>query len=108
MMISVGQTLCFVGAHRFNAGARDVVVTKVGRKWAQLDNRYRIDIQTLEADGAGYTSPGRCYISRAEFEDEQRRNEVWSALRKAVNSHNRLPDTISTSQIESILKILNP
>lgn len=53
---TVGQTLWWEGSRY----AYTLTIERVGRRWLTLDNGYRVDRQTLIADGGGYVSPGRC------------------------------------------------
>jgi len=45
-----GQKLWWVPQRNRHAHEKEVTVLKVGRKWAQLDNHERIDLETLVAD----------------------------------------------------------
>jgi hypothetical protein len=68
-MYEVGQKLFVSVRYR---EALYMTVTKVGRKWLELEGGvWRADRETLEIDGKGYTSPGRAYASREEFEAYQ-------------------------------------
>lgn len=79
----VGQKLWYV-PNRARECPLEVTVEAVGRKWATIDRRNRISVETLEADGAGYSSPGRCYLTRREWEDEQERLAAIRAFRSRV------------------------
>ena len=75
-MLRVGQKLWWVGNRSAGDGRqREVTVVSVGRKWATLDCKsgypIRNDIETLWADGKGFWSPGRCYLSKQEYDDER-------------------------------------
>lgn len=107
MELSVGQELWFVHRERRSGAPHAVVVTKVGRKWAQLDRGgYRIDVNTLAADGGNYTSPGRCWINRETWEAEEVRQDAWSNLRSYFDHRWTAPAGISTAQIREILAAL--
>jgi hypothetical protein len=106
-MLTVGQKLYFVGAHRYNAGGKDVVVKKVGRKWATLQDGERIDLQTLHMDGGGYTSPGTCWLSRELYEAEMARVDAWDVLRMYMHRTMwRLPDNMTLEQIRQVADII--
>ena len=75
--LSVGLPLWWVPAIS-SAPARTVTVRKIGRKWAELDNSQRIDINTWQADGRGYPSPGTCYASEDEFRARVELEEAWA------------------------------
>lgn len=66
--LAVGQELFWQGLGNYRHNNCLVTVTKVGRKWAELSNRHRIDMVTLSADGKGYSSPGACWLSQAHYE----------------------------------------
>lgn len=105
-MLQVGQTLWFEGAHRHNAGLSEVTVTKVGRKWAQLSNHERIDVQTLYADGGQYVSPGRCWLSKVECDAEANRQAAWSDLVKMIQHAYRAPEGVSEVNIRRAISLL--
>lgn len=79
-----GQKLWWVSSNRYNK-AQYVTITKVGRKWATLSNQHRIDKATLRADGGGYVSPGCCYLSKEQHDQEVRASSVFSELRNRLS-----------------------
>lgn len=103
-MLTKGQTLFFVPSHLRRREASDVEVTKVGRKWAQLSNGHRIDVETMRVDGGGYTSPGRCWVSREDYEREVLRNQAWRALRDAIGAF--VPNGVSLEDIAAARALL--
>lgn len=103
-MLSVGQKLCFVGTHRYNKGPTEVTVTKIGRKWAYLDNGEKIDSVTLWADGGQYGSPGRCWLSEHDWMQEQERCRLWLELHKRLSF--RPPDGVSIDTIRQASAML--
>lgn len=103
--LKVGQTLWWVPRNP-NSNADEVKVTAVGRKWAQLANHRRIDVVTLEADGAGYASPGRCYRDRAVYEAEAQLTSQWVALRRSIADRYVAPDGVTMSQIKQARELL--
>ena len=81
-------------------------VKSVGRKWANLElGKYRVSLQTLEIDGGGYSSPGRCYLSIEHHEQEQKRRELWRQLREYLNTFNP-PPSMTLERLEGILGAL--
>jgi hypothetical protein len=83
-MLSVGQKLYWVPNRAYHLAEQEVVIEKVGRKWATFD-RYRIDINTLVADGHGYNSPGTCYLNKEIFIEERASGIAWRDLRQSMN-----------------------
>ena len=79
--MKVGDELYFVDYVGFG---NYVKVTKVGRVWAYIDNGYRIDLQTLRADGGEYSSPGRAWKSKEEYDESVARDKLWLIFRMLV------------------------
>lgn len=83
MDIEKGQKL--VLQHKRRNGICEAEVVSVGHKWVTLNlgnpnYRFRIDDPQMTIDGRGYSSPGRCYLSREEFETHTRRSEAIGTL----------------------------
>ena len=75
----VGQKLYYVPFHS-RSDQEEVLVTKIGRKWATIGEGWsslKISLDTWIADGGRYSSPGRCYLSKKVYEEEQLRCQVW-------------------------------
>lgn len=106
--LQVGQELWFVPRERRSGAPFITKVIKVGRKWAELDSRYRIDLTTLVADGGQYTSPGRCWLRKEDWEAAVRRSERWDYLRRLVDRQYRAPDGLATETIEHVIGLLTP
>lgn len=96
----VGQVLLFVPRDRRLGAASNVAVTKVGRKWIECGHRLRIDRHSMAADGRGFTSPGKCFLTAADYEDQMLRARVWNHLRSLVGNCYAAPDV----PIESMQK----
>ena len=99
--LAVGQVLWFVPSQRGGGGQpREMTVRKIGRKWAAISSRaadeYRISLETLDADGGDYMSPGTCWLSQAEHEASQRASVAWRAFVRDVEYKSTPPmDTIT-------------
>jgi len=104
-MLTVGQELYFVPT-RSGTSPYSVTVKKVGRKWAELNDRHRIDIETLYADGGKYISPGRCWLSRAEYDAEIDRQAAWKELFVFMQNLYHAPNGVSESSIQMVLELL--
>src|SRR4051812_6194835 len=90
--LAIGQTLYFVPAQRHNGNPHDVVVMKIGRKWADIRpadwqrNSHRIGLDDWQADGGGYSSPGRCSPSKEAYDAECARREAWQGLQRELRN----------------------
>ena len=108
-MLQVGQKLWYVPHRHHRRGEPyEVEVTKVGRKWATVGEGWRqerIDLETMQADGKGYSSPGTCYLSREHYETEQERLAAWSQLTKALQ-YSRCPAGVTTEGIKQAMQLL--
>lgn len=105
--IKVDQELLYVPNHGRNAPCM-VTVKTVGRKWITLSNRLRIDINTLVADGGGYSSPGKCYLTKEEYEDFRRVSDKWKSVCSWLRDwrNTTKPEHIKESDIDMIINIL--
>lgn len=91
-MYQVGDKLWYVANNRRQSSGSqyEVIVTKVGRKWIYVapdsDSRveFRIDPDTLWADGGRYTSPGKCYSSKEVYEEEMYSMKLFQELRRKM------------------------
>ena len=102
MKLKVGQTLFMVKTY---GGNRLVTVTKVGRKWATLDTRHRVDIETLIVDGGNYNSPGKCYLTEAEYRQKIELQTTWSRF-KSRTVNRTIPEGATVSSIMEAAKVL--
>lgn len=82
-----------------------VVVTKVGRIWTTVQNPvctwevFRIDNQTMTADGKQHISPGKCWYSKELYQEEMNRLEAWDTFRSLVGGNVRPPKHLSLRDI---------
>lgn len=86
--LTQNQTLWFVGSGNFVRVRGEVTVTEVGRKWARVTGAFkgRIAVDTLMADGAGYSSPGTCYASEEAWLVADGPRRAWQALRSRMET----------------------
>lgn len=109
MKLTIGQKLYYVpyrwSYHSDPNEGTVVAVKKIGRRWATLDNNHRIDIETMQADGNGYSSPGMCYLSKVAYEKEIEADSAW----KELNGHLTIsrPKHLNAEQIRVMIKIIN-
>lgn len=83
-------------------------ITTVGHKWFKLNGRLfreRFSVDTLQHDGAPYSSIYKVYLSLDEYEKEQYHNKVSNELYSLFSGYSRRLN-LSTNQIERILTII--
>lgn len=88
-MLTVGQKLWFVrsGRNGRSGDGMEVIVEKVGRKWAEISaGAPRIDIESLVADGGQYTSPGRCYLSEVAYDEIVSLTKAWRDFAQRIGN----------------------
>ncbi len=112
--LKVGDKLWWV-PNRGEAG--EVVVKKVGRKWATVSRttwgsnmEQRIDFRdpSMPADSGGYSSPGRCWRTKEEYQLYQQRLALWGEIRAyfAGSYAYQVPAHLDGDDLESILQAL--
>ena len=101
MPLRVGQRLWFVPNDRRSGAPYEVTVEKIGRKWALIGYRRRIDVETLKVDGGNYTSPGQCYEDRAAYETEVALQSAWSDFQQKVRSAWSVPEGVTMDEIRA-------
>lgn len=99
MPLQVGQKLWFVPNDRRSCAPYEVTVEKIGRKWASIGRRGRINLETLAVDGGGYSSPGQCYEDRAVYEAKVALQAAWSSFQNKVRHQWRVPDGVTMDTI---------
>lgn len=105
MKLTVGQTLWYVPSGR-HGNPHEITVEKVGRKWATCSRFLRIDMETLAADGGNYSSPGSCYLSKADHDAEVALEETWKRFRDLVDRQWHCPEGVRISQMENAARAL--
>lgn len=110
--LKVGDRLWWV-PDRGEAG--EVVVEKMGRKWATVGRpswcswiKERIDYQDerMPADGGNHQSPGRCYRNQEEWELSTRRDQLWAELKRLIYGSYQIPAHLDGDDLEDILNTL--
>ena len=106
--LAAGQKLWYVPDGSLSLHAREVTIAKVGRVWAAMEGwlKLRISLNDLSADGYGYSSPGRCYFSREEYETELALAAAWGSLRRKVNEGWLAPAGVTVEAIEHAAALL--
>lgn len=103
--LQVGDVLWYVPSDKRWDKPHAVTVEKVGRVWADLGRRFRIDKRTLVVDGRGYTSPGRCYWSKAEWNGIAERCKAWDHIKEAIR-YGGPPDGVTIEAIQAAANLL--
>lgn len=104
--LKVGQKLWFVPREMRWRQPYEVLVSKVGRRWAHLSDGHRMPVGSLIVDGGGHVSPGRCWLSREEWEAAQNRQLSWSRVRSFFDRKYSIPDIVTDEQIKEVARIL--
>lgn len=86
-MTKPGDVLLVRWNNRRNGEPSEIGVVTVGRKWIHLQGGYRLEIGKRELDGGEYSSPGRVYFSREQYDSETAAERTWRAFRDATVSH---------------------
>lgn len=105
MKLTVGQKLWLVRGHRKQNNQREVTVTKVGRKWAEIGFEGRIDMDTLTVDSGGYMSSGACYQSKEDYDRFIALQGAWQAFRDRV-SREHGPAQITVDELRRCANII--
>ena len=105
--LKVGDKFWYVPSPR-NGAPREVEIAKIGRVWITETGRnpLRFDRETLEADGNGYASPGRAYLSVEAHAAHRDRLAAWARLCKAVTLFGPVPPGATLDWITEALKTL--
>jgi hypothetical protein len=101
----VGQKLWYVPNRRYSQ-PEWVTIEKVGRKWLSVGRRLRLDAETLQADGGGYSSPGRAYLTQEEHSTAVRIAAKWSEFTTFVSRRWHPPKHLSEADIDALLSSL--
>ena len=105
---TVGQTVFLVINGRRIVDKVDCHIAKIGRKWITLDypswNPYRFDAETMRLHHEGYSSPGRVYPSREEYEASTLRQQLFTELTQRLS---RMPyDGVTLEDIVEAARLL--
>lgn len=104
--ITVGQKLYYVPRQR--ARHEFVTVTKVGRKWLETSARFRLNKDTLAAEGWNGNSPGRAYLSQEDYTSVVNLQNAWRALRQRINNSWSVPEGVTVEKIAAIESSIFP
>ena len=96
----VGDTVFVAFNERPTSRNTEAEVTKVGRKWVEIQNgRYRFNRDTLYIDGKDYGPPGRVWRTKEEYEDHAETSRMWSSLKRFVYDNHQIPQGVTKEKI---------
>ena len=104
----MGDTLWFVYNKKRQGNPREIVVSKVGRKWIYFDNgRSRFDLETKRVDAGVYSSPATIYESKEVYDKEVSLRLLWQKFYLEVAGRYRAPiKGITEDAINQAAKLL--
>ena len=110
MGYKVGQTLWFkYDGYSSRSGVdREVAITKIGRSWIYIDNGHRVDKETLIADGKGYASPGACYLSKKDYDEDVLLAREWRLFSRMIQDSYNAPEGVTVESIQKVRNLLWP
>lgn len=88
---------------------RYVEIIKVGRDWATTKaggGEIRFSLETLVIDGRGFSSPGRVWLTKEEWETDLEMKCDWGDIRSIASGP--IPKHLTHEQIRSIIKTIKP
>lgn len=103
MKLQVSTKLFYVPLRTYNGNKTMVSVSKVGRKWATLENRWEISIKDLSGKPDAWGVHCQCYLSEEDYYNKVRADKAWQSLRNKMDSQR---GSISEEDIISAAKIL--
>ena len=104
MKLEVGQKLWYVPSEN-NGRSREIIIESVGRKWVKARFIGKIDINTLQVDGGKYSSPGKCYLSKEEYESYVNLCSAWRDLVTDLPLYS-LPKGMTQEKIDAIRELV--
>lgn len=104
--LAVGETLFCVYDDARRGDNFELEITKVGRKWVHTGHHYRVDIETLRIDGGQYSSPGKCYLSKEDYEAEKALDLAWNDFRETISDIHRIPKYMTIAKINQARGVL--
>ena len=90
--LAVGDTLWLVYNEKRRGNPREIVVSKVGRKWIYFDDgRSRFDLETKRVDAGVYSSSATIYESKEVYDKEVSLCLLWQKLYRHMEGRYRAP-----------------
>lgn len=98
-----GQQIYYVPSGNSRGEPYFTEIITIGRKWISLKNGHRFDPELMAADGKGYCSPGKIYLTKEKYEDEQELRTTWNKIEREFRY--RTP-SVSVEAMRKIAKLL--
>jgi len=100
--LQVGQALWFQSSERFITSG-DVIVTKIGRKWAYLCNGQKIDL----TDWISFSCCGQCWLTKSHFDAHAAKCVAWSKLRLRIERTHSPPSGATLEAIRMMTALID-
>lgn len=100
---AVGQVLYFASDVKWES-SRTVVVEKIGRTWATLNNGHRADKATGNLDAGGLNPPGVLYESEQSYRATMDANKAHRSFRDEIGYRPR--DGVTAEDIRKAAELL--
>ena len=106
--LAVRDTLWFVYIERRQGNPREIVVSKVGRKWIYFDDgRSRFDLETKRVDAGVYSSSATIYESKEVYDKAVSLRLLWQKFYLEIEGRYRVPiKGITEDAINQAAKLL--
>lgn len=80
--LKVGDAVFVASAEGRRVAHFEATITAVARKWATMGPHGRFDRETGAVDGGKYSSTGRVWRSRADYEAHTRLSAAWADIKR--------------------------
>lgn len=82
--LQVGQELWYVPNNLRLNNQEHVKILKLGRVWATMERGPRANMETLRADGDGWNSQGRFWLSEDDHKRWKETARLWESFRREM------------------------
>jgi hypothetical protein len=102
-----GQKLWLVdyAPYRLSEKGEVVGVTKVGKKFAELDNGMRVNVNTMLVDNKAFGKVSRCYLSKEDHDNEIAIVMEWRLFMRACSNKYHF-DGLTVENIQKAYQLL--
>lgn len=107
---TVGQQLWFESNNDYSQRPPtyyQVTVTKVGRKWVELnEGQYKVERDKVHVDGGRYSSPGRLWLTKEDAESYLKLKAAWSDIVRRLSAVS-VPKGLTPEKLDQVCEILD-